>query len=140
MVDKRTNELFVLEIKVTSFGLLTVGGLVSLILGSMMLIDSPIPELQVSLGLILPVAVGFTAIAALLVRLAITAQRQRPAIGPAAMVGKFGQALTPIDPDHEGTVATHGEIWRAAAEEPIPEGSRVRITAIDGLQLRVRRA
>ena len=132
--------LFVLEIKVTSFGLLTVGGLVSLILGSMMLIDSPIPELQVSLGLILPVAIGFSAIAALLVRLAITAQRQRPAIGPAAMVGKFGQALTPIDPDHEGTVATHGEIWRAAAEEPIPEGSRVRITAIDGLQLRVRRA
>jgi membrane-bound serine protease (ClpP class) len=131
--------LFVLEIKVTSFGLLTVAGLASLILGSMMLIDSPIPELQVSLRLIVPVAVGFTAIAGVLVRLALAAQRQRPATGAGAMVGEYGQALTPIDPEHDGTVATHGEIWRATAPEPIPQGSRVRVTGVDGLQLRVRR-
>jgi membrane-bound serine protease (ClpP class) len=131
--------LFVLEIKVTSFGLLTVGGLVSLILGSMMLIDSPLPELQVSLRLIVPIALGFTAIAAVLVRLGVRAQRQRPATGPAAMVGEHGQALTPIDPEHDGSVAAHGEIWRATAPEPIPQGSRVRVTAVDGLQLHVRR-
>jgi membrane-bound serine protease (ClpP class) len=131
--------LFVLEIKVTSFGLLTVAGLVSLILGSMMLIDSPMPELQVSLRLIVPIALGFTVIAAVLVRLGVRAQRQRPATGPAAMVGEQGQALTPIDPEHDGTVAAHGEIWRATAPEPIPQGSRVRVTAVDGLQLHVRR-
>ena len=124
----------------TSFGLLAVAGLASLILGSMMLVDSPIPELQVSLRLIVPVVVGFTAIAALLVRLALAAQRQRPATGPAAMVGEYGEALTAIDPGHDGSVATHGEIWRATAPEPIPQGSRVLVTAVDGLQLRVRKA
>jgi membrane-bound serine protease (ClpP class) len=131
--------LFVLEIKITSFGLLTVGGMVSLVLGSMMLVDSPLPELQVSLRLILPVVVGFTAITALLIRLALGAQRQRPVTGPSGMVGETGQTLTPLGPDLEGTVATHGEIWRATAPEPIPSGSRVRITAVDGMQLRVRR-
>jgi len=131
--------LLVLEIKVTSFGLLTVGGLVSLILGSMMLVDSSIPELQISLRLIVPIALGFTAIAAMLVRLAVAAQRQHPVTGPAAMVGEHGEALTAIDADHEGTVVTHGEIWRAIAPEPIPQGSRVLVTAVDGMQLRVRR-
>lgn len=131
--------MFVLEIKVTSFGLLTVGGAVSLILGSMMLIDSPVPELQLSLQVVVPVVVGFTAITAWLVRLAVAAQRQRPVTGAAGMMGERGEALTAIAPGHEGTVAAHGEIWKATSSESIPQGSRIRITAVDGMQLHVRR-
>ena len=121
-----------LEIKITSFGLLTLGGLVSLILGSMMLIDTTVPELRVSLRLIVPIALAFTAIAALLVRLAVRAQRQRPVTGAGGMVGEYGQTLTAIDPERGGTVLTHGEIWRATAEQAIPQGSRVRVTAVEG--------
>jgi membrane-bound serine protease (ClpP class) len=128
--------LLVLEIKVTSFGLLTLGGLVSLVFGSMILVDSPLPELQLSLRLVLPVVLAFTAIVAMLTRLAVKAQRQRPASGAAAMIGSTGLALTTVDASG-GSISTHGEIWQAHAAEPIPPGSRVRITRVDGLHLHV---
>ncbi|MEZ5416691.1 MAG: NfeD family protein [Vicinamibacterales bacterium] len=130
--------LLVLEIKVTSFGLLTLGGVISLVFGSMILVDSPLPELQLRLGLVLPVVLGFTAVSLFLARLALAAQRQRPASGPSAMVGTAARALTPIDA-HGGQVATHGEIWQATSTDAIPSGSRVRITRVDGLHLQVRR-
>ena len=130
--------LLVLEIKVTSFGLLTMGGLVSLIFGSMILVDSPLPELQLSPRMILPIVLGFTGIAVLLARLALAAQRRLPVTGPSGMVGEVGQALTDIDPEHGGSVATHGEMWQAIAAESIPQGSRVRVTRVDGLRLVVR--
>jgi membrane-bound serine protease (ClpP class) len=131
--------LLVLEIKVTSFGLLTAGGLASLIFGSMILVDSPLPELQLSLRVIVPVVLGFAGIAMMLARLALAAQRRPAVTGPAGMVGESGTALTVIDPELGGTVATHGEIWQAMAVESIPEGSRVRVTQVNGLRLMVRR-
>lgn len=130
--------LLVLEIKVTSFGLLTAGGLVSLIFGSMILVDSPLPELQLHLRLILPVALGFAAIALLLGRLAFAAQRRPALSGPLAMVGEAGEALTAIGPGLAGTVATHGERWQATSDHDIPAGQRVRVTRVDGLRLTVR--
>lgn len=130
--------LLVLEIKVTSFGMLTAGGVASLVFGSMILMDTPVPELQLSLRLVLPVVLGFTTISVLLARLALKAQRQRPTMGASAMVGSLGQALTRID-GHGGRVSTHGEIWQATAGESIPSGSRVRITRVDGLHLQVRK-
>jgi membrane-bound serine protease (ClpP class) len=132
--------LFVLELKVTSYGLLTIGGLASLIFGSMILVDSPLPELQVSLRLVLPVALGFAGISAFLVRLAVASQRLRPVTGVAAMVGESGRALTAIEPGRQGRVMTHGEIWTAIALEPIAEGTRVRVTAVDGLTVTVSKA
>lgn len=131
--------LLVLEIKVTSYGLLTTGGVVSLIFGSMILMDSSLPELQLSLRVVLPVVLGFAAIAMFLVRLAVAAQRQSPVLGPAAMVGEPGEALTAIAPERGGKVATHGEIWNATAGESIPEGARVRVTKVDRLTLVVRK-
>ena len=131
--------LLVLEIKVTSYGVLTGGGLVSLIFGSMILMDSPLPELQLDLGVVLPVVLGFAAIAVFLVRLSVAAQRQPPLTGQAAMIGEPGKALTVIAPERLGQVAAHGEIWNATAEESIPEGSRVRVTEVDNLTLVVRR-
>ncbi|MFA5908777.1 MAG: nodulation protein NfeD [Vicinamibacterales bacterium] len=131
--------LLVLEIKVTSYGLLTVGGVVSLIFGSMILMDSSLPELQLSLQVVLPVVLGFAAVALFLVRLAVAAQRQLPVTGQDAMVGEPGEALTALAPERVGQVATHGEIWNATAGESIPEGARVRVTRVDRLTLVVRR-
>ena len=130
--------LFALEIKVTSYGLLTVGGIVSLVFGSMILIDSPAPEFQLSLRLVLPVALAFAAIAAMLVRLGVAAQRQPAVTGAAGMIGESGRALTSIGPATAGRVAVHGEIWDAAADQPIPEGAPVRVVAIEGLKVTVR--
>ena len=131
--------LLVLEIKVTSYGLMTIGGVVSLAFGSMILMDSSIPELQLDLRVVLPVVLGFAAIAVFLVRLAVAAQRQPPATGQAAMVGEPGEVLTALAPERVGQVATHGEIWNATSNESIPEGTRVRVTGVDRLTLVVRR-
>src|SRR6476619_4539426 len=121
--------LLVLEVKVTSYGLLGVGGVVSLLLGSMMLIDSPLPELQIGLRLIIPVTLGITGILLFLVTLAVNAQRARPVTGVSAMLHEMGYALTPIDPGGTGSIRTHGEIWTASANERIEAGSPVRVTA-----------
>ena len=79
--------LLILEIKVTSYGVLTIGGAASLIFGSMILVDSSAPELQLNLRLILPVVAGIVAVAALLVRLAVSARRLRPTTGEEGMIG-----------------------------------------------------
>jgi len=131
--------LFALEVKVTSFGLLTAGGLVSLVFGSMILMDSSAPEMQLSLRIVLPVVLGFAGVAIFLVRLSVAAQRLRPVTGTAGMIDELGQALTPIEPGRLGRVAMHGEIWQATAGEPIPEGVRVRVVSVDGLTLTVRK-
>jgi membrane-bound serine protease (ClpP class) len=131
--------LLALEIKVTSYGLLTVGGVISLIFGSLMLIDSPAPELQLSIPLVLSVVAGFTAIAAFLVRLALASQRAVPVTGVEGLVGEAGIALEPIAPGSPGRVRVHGESWWARASEPIAIGDRVRTAAVDGLTLTVRK-
>jgi membrane-bound serine protease (ClpP class) len=131
--------LFALEIKVTSYGLLTAGGIASLVFGSMILMDSTAPELQLSLRVVLPVVLGFTSIAILLVRLGVAAQRQPAVTGAHGMIGEAGHALTAIGPGAPGRVATHGEIWQARSDESIPEGARVRVAGVDGLVLAVRK-
>jgi membrane-bound serine protease (ClpP class) len=130
--------LLVLEIKVTSFGLLAVGGIVSLVLGSMMLIDSPVPELQVGLRLIVPVTVATASIILFLVRLGLQAQRIPAATGPSGMLHEVGQALSSIAPGGVGRVRAHGEIWTATATDHVTEGDTVRITAVEGLLLTVK--
>lgn len=132
--------LLILEVKVTSHGVLSIGGIVSLFFGSMMLIDSSAPELQVSLSVILPVVIGLSAILFGLVRLGIAAQRRRPTTGDAGMVGESGRVLTAIAPDRPGRVATHGEIWTAKSAEAIPEGDEVFVTGVEGLTLHVARS
>ena len=132
--------LLILEVKVASFGLLAVGGIVSLLFGSMMLIDSPLPELQVGLRLILPITFGMAFIIVFLVRLSVQAQRTPPITGTAGMLGEVGDALTPIEPGGTGSVRTHGEIWSATADERVEKGARVVVTAVNGLTLRVQLA
>jgi membrane-bound serine protease (ClpP class) len=131
--------LLMLEIKVTSYGLLTIGGLASLTLGSMILMDSPQPELQLSLRLVLPIVLGLAAIAVFVVRLAVVSQRLPTVTGAAGMIGESGRTLTAMEPGQPGRVATHGEIWSAVADEALAEGERVRVTAVDGLTLTVKK-
>jgi len=131
--------LLALELKVTSYGLLTVSGLTSLVFGSMILMDSSVPELQLSLRVVLPVVLGCAGIAMFLARLAVTSQRRPAVTGAAAMIGEAGRAMTAIGPDTPGRVATHGEVWQATSDESIPEGARVRVTRVDGLLLCVRK-
>jgi membrane-bound serine protease (ClpP class) len=131
--------LLMLEVKITSYGLLTAGGLASLLFGSMILMDSAVPELQLSLRLVLPIVFGLASIVVFLVRLALASQRRQPVGGVAGMIGGFGYALTSIEPGKAGRVATHGEIWRAIAREPIAEGDHLRITEVDGLTVTVRK-
>jgi membrane-bound serine protease (ClpP class) len=129
--------LLVLEVKVTSFGFLAVGGVISLFLGSMMLIDSPLPELQIGLRLILPVTLGISLVLLFLVTLAVRTQRAPAVTGVSGMLDEIGYALSPIEPGGVGQVRAHGEIWTATADQPIAPGSAVRVTAVEGLRLRV---
>jgi membrane-bound serine protease (ClpP class) len=129
--------LFAAEVKVHSYGLLTVGGLVSMILGAMMLVNSPLPEMRVDPWKLLPVILVFAAFVIALVRLVVQAQRRRAQTGAEGLVGRQGQAETDLDPD--GWVVVQGERWRASAAEPLPRGEKVEVQSVEGLKLRVRK-
>jgi membrane-bound serine protease (ClpP class) len=118
---------------------LAIGGIASLFIGSLLLIDSPQPELQIGLRMILPVVISLSGILLFLVVLGVRAQRQPAVTGESGMLLHSGNALTAIEPGGIGRVATRGEIWSATASEPIQAGDRVAITEIKGLLLTVRR-
>jgi membrane-bound serine protease (ClpP class) len=89
--------------------------------------------------LILPVVGGIVAIAALLVRLAVSARRLRPITGEEGMIGAIALSLTSLGPGAPGRVPTRGDIWQAVSDESIPERTPVRVVAVDGLTLSVRK-
>jgi membrane-bound serine protease (ClpP class) len=128
--------LFAAEVKVASYGLLTVGGLAAMILGAMMLVDAP-PELRIPLRTLLPAAVLMAAATILLVRLVVQAQRRRPTTGTAGMMGQVGVATTALDP--EGWVLVRGERWKAVADAAVRAGENVTVASVEGLTLRVRK-
>jgi len=129
--------LFAAEVKVHSFGVLTIGGLVAMMLGAMMLVDSTLPELRVDVWRLLPVILAFAAFVLALVRLVVQAQRRRARTGAEGLVGRRGEAETDLDP--EGWVIVQGERWRASSEERLPRGERVEVVSMEGLRLRVRK-
>jgi membrane-bound serine protease (ClpP class) len=132
--------LLVLEVKVTSHGLLAVGGIASLLFGSLMLIDSPLPELQIGLRMIIPMVAALSGLVLFLVTLGLRAQKQPAVTGESGMLLEPGEALTAIEPGGVGRVATHGEIWSATASEPIRAGDRVVVVGLNGLVLTVKRS
>ena len=127
--------LLILELKVPSFGALGIGGAVSLVVGSVMMTRNTVPGVDVGLGGIVPVALGFAAIFLFLGRLALAAHRGRPVTGSEGMIGGVGLTRDPMAPGVAGYIDVHGEMWRALSREPIAAGQRVRVTAIDGLTL-----
>ncbi len=123
--------LFILEVKVTSYGLLTVGGVISFVLGSLMVFDGPIPAMRVSLGVVLPTAVVVAFATVFLLTRVIRAHRERPMTGKEGMIGEVGRAISDLSPD--GKVAVHGEYWDARSTGgEIAAGSRIEVVTVRG--------
>ncbi len=128
--------LFLLEVKVASYGLLTIGGLICFVLGSLMLFDSPIPDMRVSLGVILPTAIVLAAVTSFLLSRVLVTHRMQPMTGVEGMVGKIGTVLADIDPI--GKVLVNGEYWDARTSGVvIPAGDSVRVVAVGDKQIDV---
>lgn len=128
--------LFALEAKFVSHGILATGGVAAMVLGAVMLVESPpIPELRVRWELALAVAVPFAVITVLLLRLVLRSRRWRVATGREELVGMVGEVRQ--DVDGKGLVLVAGELWTARAAERIPVGHRIRVLAVDGLVLQV---
>ncbi|MFO7654315.1 MAG: nodulation protein NfeD [Candidatus Krumholzibacteriia bacterium] len=125
--------LLILEIKVTSFGALSIGGVTSLVLGSLMLFDSPEPWAQISLSVLIPAVVAFSGFFILAVWLVIRAQRRPAVSGREALVGATGRVVVAIPGGSgRGKVFFHGEMWDAEASEEVPAGHTVVVTEIVG--------
>ena len=128
--------LFILEIKVQSFGMLAVGGIAAMIIGSLMLIKAPVAELRPGLHFVLPVVLGVSAIVLFLLTLVFKAHRRRSFSGREGMIGETGTARTDLAP--EGTVFVHGELWEAVAETPVRAGEKIKvIEVLEGLKVKV---
>jgi membrane-bound serine protease (ClpP class) len=130
--------LFVLEAKFATHGVLGAGGALSMVLGAVMLIDSPVPEMRIHLSTAIALALPFSLITMGLLTLVVRARRNKVVTGSQGMIGEIGTAVTPLAP--EGKIFVRGEYWNAtapAAASGIPAGARVRVTAIDQLNLTV---
>ena len=126
---------FVLEATIVSGGILAVGGVVAMVLGAVMLVDTGIPELSISWATAVGVTLPFALITVFILRLAVKSFRYKVATGLESMIGEIGEARTPINA--KGRVFVHSELWNAASSRPIPSGSKVRIVAVEGLTLTV---
>ena len=127
---------FVLEASVTSYGLLAIGGVLSMLIGSVMLIKSDAEFFQISWAVILPVVTLASVLTLLVIGTGIRALRRPPATGREEMVGLIGIARTALAPD--GQLAVRGELWEAVSDQPVSAGDEVEVTAVDGLRLRVK--
>ena len=127
--------LFAAEAKFTTHGVLTVGGIVLLTLGGLLLVDSPIPEMQVHLLTALAISIPFGLITAFLMTIALKARRNKVVTGQQGLVGETGVVRTVLSP--HGKVFVHGEIWDAISSSPLPVGQMVVVRAVEGLTLQV---
>jgi membrane-bound serine protease (ClpP class) len=126
--------LLILELKVTSFGVLGIGGTISLVVGSIMLTGS-VPGVSVGLGTILPATLATAAIFLFLGRLALSAQRRPAATGVDGLIGAEGRTKATIEPEEPGYIDVRGELWRASTRVPLAAGESVRVTGVNGLTL-----
>jgi membrane-bound serine protease (ClpP class) len=127
--------LFIAEVKVTSHGVLAIGGIVSMALGSLMLYDAPEVGFRVSWRVLVPTVALTAGLFLFALTLGVRAFRRRPLLGTSGLVGEIGVARGPLEPD--GQVSVHGELWRAVADRPIADGTPVTIVDVQGLTLRV---
>ena len=127
--------LFIAEIKVMSHGMLTVGGVISLIMGSLLLFDTADPALRISLQVLIPAVVVTSAFFIVVIWLALKAQLRKHYSGSEAMIEAEAEAATDIF--NEGKVFYKGEYWKAVSENPVKKGAKVKIVKVDGLILNV---
>lgn len=127
--------MFVLEAKFASHGVLGAGGTLALVLGAVMLINSPFPEMRIHWATAIAVAVPFAAITLTLLTLVVRARRNKVETGAEGMVGEVGSAVTELTP--AGKVFVHGEYWDAVSRYPAPAGAAVRVLSMEKLRLTV---
>src|SRR6266852_5766656 len=127
--------LFALEAKFAAHGVLAIGGMVTMILGGLLLVDGPIPEMRVHLLTALAVSVPLGAITVFLMSIALKARANKVVTGAQGLVGEIGIAQTPLSP--RGKVFVHGEIWDATSTVGVAAGQTVVVQEVDGLQLLV---
>jgi membrane-bound serine protease (ClpP class) len=127
--------LFIAEVKVTSHGVLAVGGIVSMALGSLMLYDAPEVGFRVSWRVLVPTVALTAGFFLFALTLGVRAFRRRPLLGASGLVGQTGVARGALQP--EGQVSVHGELWRAIADRPVADGAPVTVVEVQGLTLRV---
>jgi membrane-bound serine protease (ClpP class) len=127
--------LFIAEVKVVSHGVLAIGGIVAMALGSLMLFDAPEAGFRVSWLVIVPTVAVTAGIFLFALTAGVRALSRRPQLGAEALVGAVGTAYGPLTPT--GQIKLQGEIWRAVAEGPAPDGAPVRVVGVEGLTLKV---
>ena len=129
--------LFALEAKFATHGVLAIGGMVTLTLGGLLLVDAPIPQMRVHLLTALGVSIPMGVITVFLMSIALKARANKVVTGVQGLIGEIGQAQTALTP--QGKVFVHGELWDAVASSNVPSGEAVVIRNVEGLQLHVDR-
>ncbi len=127
--------LFIMEMKITSYGLLSVAGIVSLLLGSLMLFESSSPSMRISLQVLIPVLVMISGFFVVVASLVFRTQVSVPRTGADGIIGQIGIVKRATDP--EGKVLIHGELWQAVSKQPLAEGTKVKAVHIRNLVLEV---
>jgi membrane-bound serine protease (ClpP class) len=116
---------------------LAIGGVISLLMGSIMLFQSPDEYMRVSLSVIIPAVLVSAAFFIFAVTMAVRARVSKPTTGREGLVGEVGIASTPITP--EGKVAVHGEFWNAVSDQPIEKGDKIQIIGTVDLKVKVKK-
>ena len=129
--------LFLLEIKVTSYGLLSIGGIICLTLGSIMLFNTGTTGLRVSWSVLIPAVLVISGFFITVAFLAVRAHMAKPRTGYQGLIGEIAVAKESLAP--EGKVFVHGELWNATSDEIVPVGSRVEVIGVENLLLKVRK-
>jgi membrane-bound serine protease (ClpP class) len=128
--------LFLLEIKIPSYGLLTIGGIISLVLGSIMLVDSPLPFLQISWKVIVGATIAITLFFIFALGFVLRAHRKKPSTGKEGLVNEEGVTIESLNPT--GQIEIHGEIWKAISDQNIKKGQRVIVQEVDSRHLHLK--
>ena len=129
---------FIAETQVTSFGLLAIGGVISLILGSLMLFESPLPFMRVSMGVLLPTVIMVSLSIIVIMYYAVRLHKKRPVSGMEGLIGEEGVVVERVS-EKGGRIFVDGEYWYATADEPIEKDAKVRVVAVKGFRLKVER-
>jgi len=127
--------LFIAEMKVVSHGILTVGGIISLVIGSLMLFQTPDPALRISWGVLIPAITVTSLFFIAVIAIAVKAQLRKPQGGKEGIEGEEGTAVTDIF--KEGKVLILGEYWNAISDAPVAKGAKVRVVRVEHLQVRI---
>ncbi len=129
--------LFILEAKFTSHGVLAIGGIISMMLGAMFLIRSPLTSGGVSLGVAFAATLPFALITVFLMRLVLSSRSWKSTTGKEELIGEEGIAISGLGAGAEGMIRVHGELWQAVSPRAVPQGKPVRVRSVEGLKLHV---